>query len=90
MIDVFRETFMITTFVFVMMLVIEYVNVLTSGEWQIKLANHRWWQYIFAALLGAIPGCLGAFTAAALYSHRILTLGAVVATMITTSVVIPM
>lgn len=85
MTKVFNHAFLITGFVFVMMLVIEYVNVLTSGEWQGKIARHRWGQYFFAALLGITPGCLGAFTVVAMYSHKMLTLGAVVAAMIATS-----
>ncbi len=75
----------ITGFVFVMMLVIEYLNVLTSGAWQGKLAGNRWRQYVIAALLGVIPGCLGAFMVVGMYSHRLLSLGAVVAAMIATS-----
>jgi hypothetical protein len=39
----------------------------------------------FVALMGAIPGCLGAFVVVAMYSHRMLTLGAVVAAMIATA-----
>ena len=85
MIDVVKHAVMITVFVFVMMLVIEYINVLTSGKWQAGMAHHRRWQYFFAALLGATPGCLGAFAVASMYSHGILTLGAVVAAMIATS-----
>jgi hypothetical protein len=85
MIDVIRETVVITGFVFVMMLVIEYVNVLTSGAWQSVLARNRWTQYALAAALGLIPGCLGNFAVVAMYSHRILSLGAVVAAMIATS-----
>jgi hypothetical protein len=38
MIGVFNNALMITGFVFVIMLVIEYVNVLTSGEWQQKIS----------------------------------------------------
>ncbi|MDX2473817.1 MAG: putative manganese transporter [Candidatus Krumholzibacteria bacterium] len=83
--DVFAETLSITGFVFVMMLVIEYLNVLTSGAWQGKLAGNRWGQYAIAALLGTIPGCLGAFMVVGMYSHRLLSLGAVVAAMIATS-----
>jgi len=75
----------ITGFVFVMMLTIEYVNVLTSGNWQRKLAGNRWGQYAVAALLGATPGCLGAFMVVGMYSHRLLSLGAVVTAMIATS-----
>jgi len=85
MIEVLRETVVITGFVFVMMLVIEYVNVITSGAWQGVLARNRWVQYVFAAALGIIPGCLGNFAVVAMYSHRILSLGAVVAAMIATS-----
>jgi len=85
MIEVLRETIVITGFVFVMMLVIEYVNVLTSGAWRSVLAKNRWGQYALAAGLGLIPGCLGNFAVVAMYSHRLLSLGAVVAAMIATS-----
>ena len=85
LIEIVKRALMITGFVFVMMLVIEYLNVLTSGAWQARLARYRWGQYVVAAVLGAIPGCLGAFAVVAMYSHRILTLGAVVAAMVATS-----
>lgn len=85
MIDVLRNTVMITGFVFVMMLVIEYVNVLTSGAWQQKIAGSRFGQYILAAFLGAVPGCLGSFAVVAMYTHRVVTIGAVVTTMVATS-----
>jgi len=76
---------MITGFVFVMMLVVEYLNVLTQGSWQRTLTRHKWGQYLLAAFLGATPGCLGAFATVAMYSHGILSLGAVTAAMIATS-----
>ncbi len=85
MIAVIQHALTITGFVFVMMLVIEYLNVLTSSAWQTRLAGHRWGQYVVAAALGAVPGCLGAFAVVAMYSHRVLTVGAVVAAMIATS-----
>jgi hypothetical protein len=83
--EIIKQTIMITGFVLVMMLVIEYVNVFTGGAWQKKMLSNRWSQYVFAALLGASPGCLGAFAVVALYSHRMITLGAVVAAMIATA-----
>lgn len=76
---------MITGFVFVMMLVIEYINVQTDGIWQQLISGSNWKQYLFAAILGAIPGCLGAFTAVALFSHRLISFGAIVTAMIATS-----
>ncbi len=59
-IGAFRHALMITGFVFVMMLIIEYINVQTKGLWQNNLSESKWKQYFFAAILGAIPGCLGA------------------------------
>lgn len=82
---IIKHALMITGFVFVMMLVIEYVNVQTKGLWKNGISGSIWKQYIFAAILGAIPGCLGSFTAVALYSHRVITFGAIVTTMIATS-----
>jgi len=76
---------MITGFVFVMMLVIEYINVQSKGLWQKSLTKNKWRQYIIAGILGAIPGCLGAFTMVAMFSHRLVSFGALVTTMIATS-----
>jgi len=40
LVSVIKHAVMITAFVSVMMLVIEYVNVLTQGQWQARL-SHR-------------------------------------------------
>jgi len=82
---VLKQSMMIIGFVFVMMLVIEYVNVQTNGIWQKNISGNIWKQYLLAAFLGAIPGCLGAFTAVALFSHRLISFGAIVTAMIATS-----
>ena len=83
--DIAKHALMITSFVFVMMLVIEYVNVLTRGAWEERLRGRKWLQYVVAVMLGVSPCCLGAFAVVAMYSHGTLGLGAVVAAMIATS-----
>ncbi len=83
--QILKQALMITGFVFVMMLLIEYINVQTNGMWHKGISKNKWEQYTFAGFLGAIPGCLGAFTAVALFSHRLFSLGAIVTTMIATS-----
>jgi hypothetical protein len=80
-----KHALMITGFVFVMMLVIEHLNVLSRGLWQKKLRGGQWRQYLLAVLLGVTPGCLGAFAVVSLYLHRVVSPGAVVAAMIATS-----
>lgn len=81
---IFTHALLITAFVFVMMLVVEYLNVATRGAWQRRLVKNRGGQYIAAGLLGATPGCLGAFACVTLHIHRMLTPGALVACMIAT------
>jgi len=83
--NLIKQSIMITGFVFVMMLVIEYINVQTKGLWQTRFLGNDWKQYFLAAMLGVIPGCLGAFTAVSLYSHRLISFGAIVTAMIATS-----
>jgi hypothetical protein len=85
MIDILRHALLITGFVFVMMLVIEYINILTAGVWGKRLSRNRLVQYVLASALGFLPGCLGAFAVVAMYSHRVVSLGAVVAAMIATA-----
>ena len=75
----------ITCFVFMMMVIIEYLNVISRGVWQKTLRGSRWRQYLLASILGATPGCLGAFTVVSLYSHREVSLGALVVAMVATS-----
>jgi len=82
---VLKHALMITSFVLIMMLLIEYINVYTRGSWQLALRKNRFGQYVLGAFLGVVPGCLGAFTAVSLYSHRTLSFGALVAAMIATS-----
>ncbi len=88
MIEIFsiaKKSIMITGFVFSMMLVIEYINVQTKGLWQKKFFKSPWKQYLIAAFLGAIPGCLGAFTIISLFSHRIVSFGALITALVATS-----
>lgn len=85
LLELVEHALMITGFVFLMMLLIEYVNVMTKGRWQHILRRSPWGNYFLAAILGAIPGCLGAFTVVSLYTHRLISLGALVTCMIVTS-----
>lgn len=83
--EIIKNTIMITGFVLVMMLIIEYINVQTSGSWSTQLRRKGWLQIVFAALLGIIPGCLGVYTAVSLYAHKIFSFAALVTVMIATS-----
>jgi len=85
LLQVLKEALTITAFVFVMMLLIEYLNVLTQGQWQARLKESAWSQYVLASALGTLPGCLGPFAVVSLYAHRMVSFGAMVSAMIATS-----
>lgn len=82
--EILRQGFMITGFVLTMMLAIEYLNVLTRGNWDRIIARWTWGQSALCSFLGATPGCLGAYAVASLYLHRVITAGALAAAMVAT------
>ena len=83
--EIFNNTLMITTFVMVMMLIIEFFNVRSKGIWSEKIKKSKWLQLVLAAFLGITPGCLGAYTVVSLYTHNIVNFGALVTVLIATS-----
>ena len=85
LLPVIKQTLLITFFVLAMMLIIEYLNVLTKGLWSKGIEKSKGKQVLLGAFLGVIPGCLGAYTAVSLFIHDIIGNGALVATMIATS-----
>lgn len=82
---ILAQALTITWFVAMMMVLVEYVNVLSVDRLRGVLCGSHWVQYVVAVLLGATPGCLGAFVVVSLYIHRSVRLGALVACMIATS-----
>ena len=83
--DVLRNSVLITGLVIIMMLMIEYVNIHSHGKWFTKLAKNRVGQVVLGAGLGIIPGCMGGFAAVSMYSHKLLSFGALIAMMIASS-----
>lgn len=81
-IDVLRNTIMITSFVIVIMLFIELFNLLTQGKWSGWLGKYKALQVIIATFLGLIPGCFGGFAAVSMWTHGVISFGALIAAMI--------
>jgi len=76
---------MITAFVFTMMMIVDYINVLSKGRMGSWVRGGPWRQYSIASFLGATPGCLGAFMNVSFYIRGLLSFGAIVGGMIATS-----
>ena len=89
MLDIFlealRSAVLISGMVVVMMIIIESFNVVTEGKIFTGLRKSRFVQVVVSALLGSVPGCVGGFAAVSLYTHRMLSFGALLAMMIATA-----
>jgi hypothetical protein len=83
--EIFQHALIITTFVIIMMLLIEYLSVQTRGRWNMAFERNPFLQILIAALLGITPGCLGVYLVVSLYVHRIFQFAALTAAMIATS-----
>ena len=85
LLDIFKHTIMITVLVFVMMLLVDFVDMASKRRISKIMQGKRGRQYVLASFLGSTPGCLGAFMNVSLYVHGMITFGAIVGGMIATS-----
>ncbi|MBU1018059.1 arsenic efflux protein [Patescibacteria group bacterium] len=76
---------MIAVFVFAMMVLVDYLNVLSRGKMNKAIGGGHLRQYSLTSFLGSIPGCLGSFTNVSFYAHGLITFGAITAGMLATS-----
>lgn len=84
LLDVFKDSLEITGWVILMMTLIELINVSSSGKLLAKVRNKPFLQIILAALLGAIPGCAGGFAVVSMFTHDLLSFGALISGMVAT------
>lgn len=82
--DVFKTGTTITCLVLLMMALIELINVSSSGSLMDKLHRYPLLQMLLAGLLGTIPGCAGGFAVVSLFTHNLLSFGALMCGMIAT------
>jgi hypothetical protein len=65
-----------------MMLLVDYIEVLTKGAIGRLLKGRYRFQYFLTSFLGVLPGCGGSFINVSAYIHGLLTLGALLGGMI--------
>ncbi len=84
-VDILRNSILITGLVIVMMMMIESLNIESRGLFFKGLKKTKVGQVVFGALLGSVPGCMGGFATVSLYTHKMFSFGALVAMMIASS-----
>lgn len=85
LIDILRNSMLITGLVIVMMMMIEALNIESHGRFFSRLKKTRFGQVVFGAALGLVPGCIGGFATVSLYTHGLFSFGALIAMMIASS-----
>lgn len=85
LLEVLRNTVLITGLVLIMMLMIEYCNIGSHGSLFARLKSSGINQVLIGTLLGLVPGCIGGFAAVSLFTHKLLSFGALTAMMIASS-----
>ena len=85
LLSIFKQALIISFFVFVMMLLVDFIDIATKGRISDLMRGGRWRQYTLASVLGSTPGCLGAFMNVTFYVHGMISFGAIVGGMIATS-----
>ncbi len=83
--DILRNSILITGLVIVMMMMIEALNIESHGKFFSRLRRTRIGQVVFGAALGLVPGCIGGFATVSLYTHGLLSFGALTAMMISSA-----
>ncbi len=85
LLDALRAAILITGMVVMMMMMIESLNISSGGRFFERLRGSKFGQIVVSALLGWIPGCMGGFASVSLFSHGMISFGALVAMLIATS-----
>jgi hypothetical protein len=84
-VEILKHAMMITVFVFVTMLLVDFIDAASKERLSSMVKAGPWRQYSLVCFLGATPGCLGAFMNVSLYVHGMISFGALVGGMIATS-----
>lgn len=83
--EILSSSVLITGLVVVMMMLIECFNVWSKGRFASAVSRKGPLQVVIAAFLGAVPGCMGGFAVVSMYTHGMLSFGALIAMMIASS-----
>ncbi|MCU0821846.1 MAG: putative manganese transporter [Spirochaetes bacterium] len=80
-----KHSLTITVFVFIMMIFIDYLELLTRGRMSRLIKGGLFRQYVMSSFLGSTPGCLGSFLNVSFYMRGLISFGAITGGMIAAS-----
>ncbi|MCX7829742.1 MAG: arsenic efflux protein [Acidobacteria bacterium] len=83
--EILRVALLVTSFVFTMMMLVEFINAITKGFAAKWLSKGNLFAFFLVGVIAATPGCLGGFTTVALFIHGVISRGMLVGSMIASS-----
>lgn len=83
--ETLKESLEVTLLVLLMMSLVEAFDTFSGGRIFRGLRRSGRGQILVSGLLGSIPGCAGGFAAVSLYTHRMISFGALLAMMVATA-----
>jgi hypothetical protein len=84
-VEVLFESLKLVLIVTVLMTLVEYLELRFQNRIRNELAKNPINQYLVASALGVIPGCIDAFLIVSMYSHGMVSFGALVSVMLATA-----
>lgn len=85
LIPAIEHSIVITVFVFIMMVLIDYLYVLSKGKLRGLIKGGKLRQYFLASILAVVPGCLGSFLNVTMYLRGFISFGALAGGMLAAS-----
>lgn len=85
LLDVLKESVILTLIVTALMFAIEAFNFSTKGSFMAFLHRSHAGQIVASSLLGAIPGCVGGYFTVSMYTKRMFSFGALLAMALATT-----
>ncbi len=83
--SIFLEASKLVLLVTILMIIVEYLELKYRDRIRKKIVESPLNQYLIASALGAVPGCIDAFLVVSLYSHGLVSFGALVSVMLSTA-----
>lgn len=80
-----EETVEISFYIFLIMVVLDLINIRSRGSLLEIIQKKTWRPYLFTSILGVIPGCLGGFMSVSMYVHGLVGIGALTTALVVTS-----
>lgn len=77
------QALQLTVFVLFIMMLMEYFSLKKTKGVSVFQKKKTLWMYVYAVLLGCVPGCVGGFAAMSFYTHGFWSFGAVLSSSFT-------